>query len=101
MSTVSVTIEIQRDGKFVSAMGHRVKDGEGGEPELRRRCLETLSRYDAPPDVILFTRAGESLQAGSPDAALAAPRATEPVPLPLTPAKGPGVAKAKERAGRR
>lgn len=88
-------IQIRREGESVSAMGHRVGEREGGERELKRRCLETISHYDAPPDEILFTRF-ESLQAGSPDAAPAAPRATDPAPFPA-PARGPSVAKAKER----
>lgn len=49
-----MNIEIHRDGRFVSAMGHRVKDQEGGLRELKRRCLETLTHYDCPPDEIRF-----------------------------------------------
>lgn len=97
-------IQIRRDGGHVSAMGHRVAEAQGGERELKRRCLETISHYDQPPDEIVFTRF-DSLQAGSPVAALAAPRATDPQPAPksdpaATAARGPGVAKAKERRAR-
>lgn len=93
-------IQIRRDGGLVSAMGHRVADAQGGERELKRRCLETISHYDQPPDEIVFTRF-DSLQAGSPVAALAAPRATDPSPKsePAA-ARGPGLAKAKERKAR-
>lgn len=91
-------IQIRRDGAGVSAMGHRVSEREGGERELKRRCLETISHYDAPPDEIVFTRF-ENLQAGAPVAAPALPRATEPEPMPAA-ARGPGVAKAKERRAR-
>lgn len=89
-------IQIRREGGSVSAMGHRVGEREGDERELKRRCLETISHYDAPPDEIVFTRF-ENLQAGASVAAPALPRATEPEPVP---ARGPGLAKAKERRAR-
>lgn len=100
-------IQIRRDAGHVSAMGHRVAEHQGGERELKRRCLETISHYDTPPDEIVFTRF-DSLQAGPPGAALGAPRATssrDPEPAPksepaATAARGPGLAKAKERRAR-
>ncbi|MEY4548395.1 MAG: hypothetical protein RL685_4590 [Pseudomonadota bacterium] len=102
------TIEIVRDGQFVSAMGHRVADREGGDRELKRRCLETLSRYDCPPDDIRFTRTISPSQAPPPaelearaEAEVsAAAQATDAVPstVPARPQRSPGVAKAKDRA---
>lgn len=92
-------IQIRRDGGHVSAMGHRVSEPQGGERELKRRCLETISHYDSPPDEITFTRF-DSLQAGSPVAAPAAPRATDPLGPYALPTARPGLAKAKERRAR-
>jgi hypothetical protein len=45
----------------VSAMGHRVPTGEGGVSELKRRCLETLSRLKDPPDRVWFRLPGRRL----------------------------------------
>jgi len=122
----TLNIEITRAAGFVNAMGHRVAVDQGGENELKRRCLETLAHYSSPPDEIRFLRPG-ALAEASPEvpgrqgpagphasalarasqAALAAPvpaeAAPEPKPAPVrrtggpSPAKGPGLAKAKDR----
>lgn len=47
-------IVISESNGSLSAMGHRVSKDEGGANELKRRCLETLSRLSAPPDEIRF-----------------------------------------------
>lgn len=111
-------IEIQRAGAHVGAMGHRVALTEGGEPELRRRCYETLSRYDFPPAEVSFVpaaAAGSTASTLVPPASVsanegrAAETAAEKLPSPAEKkASGPGVAsirpptlaKAKERKGR-
>ena len=95
-----MNIEIHREGRNLSAMGHLVAETQGGAAELKRRCLETLSRYDTPPDEIRFTVVGPTTQAGPPDAALVAPQAITEAPPPERPARGPGLAKAKERKAR-
>lgn len=113
-----MNIEIRHDGGHVEAMGHRVTEREGGASEVKRRCLETLSRYSSPPDEIKFLHVRKETQAGSPvTAALAAPQAADdpqpfaraPAAPPSSPAvaaagerpaRGPGVAKAKERSRR-
>jgi hypothetical protein len=51
-----VIIPIREATGHVEAMGHRVSQGEGGVSELKRRCLETLSRLNTPPDEIRFHR---------------------------------------------
>lgn len=96
-------IEIQRAGAHMSAMGHRVTLSQGGEPELKRRCLETLSRYDHPPDEVLFRRAVIPESAAPTLVPPASPRPEGKNPSPeQKKASGPGiattVAKAKERA---
>lgn len=102
-----MNIEIRHQGGYVEAMGHRVSEREGGAAEIKRRCLETLSRYSSPPDEIVFLDPSTQTQAGSPVAALAAPQATNDNRAPPAaaaagerPAKGPTVAKAKERPRR-
>jgi hypothetical protein len=100
-------INIHREGSYVSAMGHRVSDVEGGVRELQRRCLETLSRLDLPPDEIRFVRIEPALEAppvvippaAEPEAAEPElPEQERPPTIPARPQpKGPGVAKAKGR----
>jgi hypothetical protein len=121
-----VNIEITRAAGFVSAMGHRVAVEQGGENELRRRCLETLSHWNTPPEEIRFLRPGALAEASPelpgrqgpagkhaqaiaavPVAAREAPpdpeAQPEPKPAPARraggpgPAKGPGLARAKDR----
>jgi hypothetical protein len=57
-------VHITRDAGGVHAQGHRVALHLGGEPELKRRVLATISQLDDPPDEIRFQRLG--------------PRASEP-----------------------
>jgi hypothetical protein len=58
-------------------MGHRVALDAGGEAELKRRCLETLSHLNCPPDAVRFDRLWEP----SP-----VPEPAPPAPLPYRPA---------------
>ncbi len=118
-----LNIEITRSAGFVSAMGHRVSLHQGGENELKRRCLETLAHYSAPPDQIAFLRPGAPAEAspefpgrqgpaGKHAQAVAAVRAAvpeaqpepealpEPKPAPARRTGGPGLAKAKDRSKR-
>ena len=60
-------VTIEREAAHVAAMGHRVALELGGEAELKRRCLETLSRLDFPPDQVRFDRLWESLPAVEPE----------------------------------
>jgi hypothetical protein len=115
-----VNIEITRVGATVSAMGHRVAVEQGGENELKRRCLETLAHYSSPPDQICFLRPGASAEASpevpgrqgpagphasalaravqaAPEAPVPAEAAPEPKPAPARRTGGPGLAKAKDR----
>ncbi|HEY6056235.1 MAG TPA: hypothetical protein VIU86_20055 [Gaiellaceae bacterium] len=115
-----MNIEITRAAGFVSAMGHRVAVEQGGESELRRRCLETLSHWNTPPEEIRFLRPG-ALAEASPElpgrqgpagkqaqavaaAPVAAPEAppepeAQPEPKPVAARRpgGPGLARAKDR----
>lgn len=108
-------IEIQRAGAHVSAMGHRVPLNQGGEPELRRRCYETLCRYDFPPAEVSFVPAaapGSKAPTIAPPApappandAKAEPPGKNPSPEQKKPSgpgvasiKPPTVAKAKDRS---
>jgi hypothetical protein len=108
--SLKLPIEVRRDGRYVSAMGHRVADREGGLRELKRRCLETLSHYDCPPDEIRFLLLEPPHEVLPPPAepepaetvaetVEAAPRPSEEQPptIPARPQRGPGPAKAKER----
>lgn len=83
-------IQIRRESGHVSAMGHRVSEAQGGERELKRRCLETISHYDSPPDEISFKRFDSSVTVLPTAPAIAAAQM----------GKQPGVAKAKERRAR-
>ena len=56
MNVHSAIVRVVREEGFVSAMGHRVALHLGGEPELRRRVLQTLSHLDSPPEQIRFER---------------------------------------------
>lgn len=49
-----MNITIRRLGGFVEAMGHRVPEGAGAAAEVKRRCLATLARCEAPPDEVRF-----------------------------------------------
>jgi hypothetical protein len=75
-------IPITEQAGHVSALGHRVPTDPGGVPELKRRCLETLSRLKDPPDRVWFR--------------LPTDMADTPEAPPATPA--PGLARAVPRA---
>jgi hypothetical protein len=81
-----VTIERERD--HVAAMGHRVALEQGGEAELKRRCLETLSHLDYPPDHVRFDRLWEPAPAApdpEPAQTLNSSAPTQAVATPPTP----------------
>jgi len=82
-------IEVTERAGHLEALGHRVPLAHGGEPELRRRCLETLSRYKEPPSQIWFQRAGTDAAAPSPlqrdDAPAVTPSTPAPPPEPPEP----------------
>lgn len=75
MNTQAIPI-LAQDG-HVSALGHRVRLDDGGVAELKRRCLETLSRLKDPPDEIRFEL---SLVGNMVLAAALAPPEREPSP---------------------
>lgn len=58
-------IEIRELSGYFDGMGHRVAENHGGVDEVKRRCLETLSRLSAPPDEIRFHRLSPVTQAPS------------------------------------
>lgn len=76
----------ERSGQL-SAMGHRVPVEAGGIPELKRRCLETLSRLKDPPDRVWFRLPSEAAE--TPEVPpLAAP--ASPGPARLSGSQGRG-----------
>ena len=83
-------IPITERAGHLSAMGHRVPVDPAGAAELKRRCLETLSRLKDPPDRVWFrlpsdaTDTPETDPAPTPGLARALPRAAEP---PAEPAR--------------
>lgn len=86
-------VHIVRDAGFVAAMGHRVALHLGGEPELKRRVLQTLAQLDAPPDDIQFRRVGPTDEEPEPAAPAPPERAAlaeEPQPErePPAPTRG-------------
>lgn len=101
-----MNIEIQERDGLVRAMGHSVSLEQGGEAELRRRCFETLSRLNTPPDEVQFVRAApvtrSALFPPPPDPPLAAPRLPPGPPLasPAAPPTDPATPRAKKRLGR-
>jgi hypothetical protein len=64
-----MTIEIRDQDGYFDAMGHRVAENHGGVNELKRRCLETLSRLNEPPDEIRFYLLGSAALCAVPDVA--------------------------------
>jgi hypothetical protein len=70
-------VSIEREAAHVAAMGHRVALDAGGEAELKRRCLETLSHLNCPPDAVRFDRLWEPAPTAGPP-----PAASEPEPVP-------------------
>jgi len=75
-------IEITNEPGSVQAMGHRVSLEAGGEPELKRRCFESLSRLNAPPDEVLFQRLGEVRRVEAVDIPASVASLPEPTPVP-------------------
>jgi hypothetical protein len=59
-------VTIEREAAHVAAMGHRVALDAGGEAELKRRCLETLSHLNCPPDAVRFDRLWEPAPSAEP-----------------------------------
>lgn len=55
---------IRHQNGLVLAMGHRVPEGRDAAAEVKRRCLETLSRCSSPPDEIQFVELGAPIAAG-------------------------------------
>jgi len=76
-------IEIGKHAGTVQAMGHAVSLAAGGEAELKRRCLETLSRLNDPPDEVRFRRPWAVPDAPEPEATRAEPPEAPPVMAPL------------------
>lgn len=88
-----VIIAIEERAGFLNAMGHRVPADPAGLSELKRRCLEGLSRLNDPPTRIWFRLPGDATDApepplstlmAAPGLARALPRAAE---LPVDPAQ--------------
>ncbi len=83
-------VSIEREAGHVAAMGHRVALEQGGEEELKRRCLETLSHLNYPPDHVRFDRlwepapAAESAPDPEPVQTLNSSAPTPAVATPLT-----------------
>lgn len=78
-----VIIAIEERAGFLNAMGHRVPADPAGLSELKRRCLEGLSRLNDPPTRIWFRLPGDATDAPetllpAPGLARALPRAAEP-----------------------
>lgn len=56
---MGMIIEIDRREGHVLALGHSVPLELGGEPELKRRCYEGLSKLNSPPNEVVFVRRWE------------------------------------------
>ncbi len=81
-------IPITERAGHLSALGHRVPVDPAGAAELKRRCLETLSRLKDPPDRVWFRLPSDGTEA---------PEAELPPHLPA-PEPAPGLARALPRA---
>lgn len=81
-------IPITERAGHLSALGHRVPVDPAGAAELKRRCLETLSRLKDPPDRVWFrlpsdgTEAPEVEPPPAPGLARALPRSPAPAAEP-------------------
>jgi hypothetical protein len=86
-----VIIAIEERAGHLNAMGHRVPVHPAGLAEIKRRCLEGLSRLNDPPMRIWFRLPGDatdapeppqSMPAALPGPAKALPRESAPLPEP-------------------
>lgn len=89
-------IAIEERAGFLNAMGHRVPADPAGLSELKRRCLEGLSRLNDPPTRIWFRLPGDapepplSALMPAPGLARALPREAEPPVEPAQPVAAQG-----------
>lgn len=82
-------IPIAEQSGHVSAMGHRVPTDPGGVAELKRRCLETLSRLKDPPDRVWFRLPTDMTETPEAPPATAAPGLARAVPRTDEPSAEP------------